>query len=59
MFQKLRCSNLPPEQVFAVTVGASSKPTLASSHVAEPEDVIAVIGLLNSYSEEEGDGVSG
>ena len=47
MFKSLRNSALPPEHVFSVTVGSSSKKTLASWHVLEPADVISVIALLN------------
>lgn len=50
MFRALRNSDLPPEHVFSVTVGASSKQTLASWHLLEPADVIATIGSLNSSS---------
>jgi len=50
MFQSLRESALPEESVFSVTVGASSKKTLASWHVLEPADVISTIALLNSSS---------
>jgi len=50
MFQSLRESALPEESVFSVTVGASSKKTLASWHVLEPADVISTIALLNSAS---------
>ena len=47
MFRALRATNLPPDHVFSVTVGASSKQTLASWHLLEPADVIASIALLN------------
>jgi trehalose 6-phosphate synthase/phosphatase len=47
MFRSLKQSPLPPESVFAVTVGASSKQTIASWHLLEPSDVISVISLLN------------
>ena len=47
MFRSLRWGTLPPEHVFAVTVGASNKQTLASWHLVDPEDVIAAIALLN------------
>lgn len=39
--------NMDEESVFTVTVGASSKMTLAKWHVLEPSDVIDVVGLLN------------
>lgn len=47
MFQSLRESALPEESVFSVTVGASSKKTLATWHLLEPADVISTIALLN------------
>jgi len=47
MFKSLRNSNLPEEHVFSVTVGASSKQTLASWHLLEPSDVISAVALLN------------
>ena len=47
MFRALRGTQLPQEDVFSVTVGASSKQTLASWHLLEPSDVIAVVALLN------------
>lgn len=50
MFRALRNSDLPQEHIFSVTVGASSKQTLASWHLLEPADVIATIGMLNGTS---------
>jgi trehalose 6-phosphate synthase/phosphatase len=47
MFRALRGTDLPKDQVFTVTVGASSKQTLAYWHLLEPSDVIATIALLN------------
>lgn len=47
MFRSLRQSKLPPDHVFSVTVGASSKQTLASWHLLEPAEVLSVISLLN------------
>jgi len=47
MFRALRATKLPKENVFSVTVGASSKQTLASWHLLEPADVISTIALLN------------
>lgn len=47
MFRALNASDLPPEHVFTVTVGASSKMTLAHWHLLEPADVISSIALLN------------
>lgn len=47
MFRTLKSSKLPEGDVFAVTVGASSKQTLASYHVLEPADVIAAVEALN------------
>ncbi|KAF2001427.1 glycosyltransferase family 20 protein [Amniculicola lignicola CBS 123094] len=51
MFRSLRQSKLPPDHVFSVTVGASSKQTLASWHLVEPSDVISVISLLNGSAD--------
>ncbi|KAF1963334.1 hypothetical protein CC80DRAFT_397352 [Byssothecium circinans] len=51
MFRSLRQSKLPTDHVFSVTVGASSKQTLASWHLVEPSDVISVIGLLNGSAD--------
>jgi hypothetical protein len=48
MFQALLKTDLPKDQVFAVTVGASSKRTLASWHLLAPADVIASIAALNA-----------
>ena len=39
-------SALAPEHVFTVTVGASTKVTLAKWHLLEPEDVIDCVALL-------------
>ena len=47
MFRALRDSGLPNDNVFSVTVGASSKKTLADWHLLEPADVIATVALLN------------
>ena len=43
-------TNLPKDQVFAVTVGASSKRTLATWHLLAPADVVASIAALNAPS---------
>lgn len=51
MFRSLRQSNLPKDEVFSVTVGASSKQTLASWHLVEPSDVISVLSLLNGSAD--------
>ncbi|KAF2746986.1 glycosyltransferase family 20 protein [Sporormia fimetaria CBS 119925] len=51
MFRSLKQSKLPQEQVFTVTVGASTKQTLASWHLVEPADVISVISLLNGSAD--------
>ncbi|KAF2800617.1 glycosyltransferase family 20 protein [Melanomma pulvis-pyrius CBS 109.77] len=51
MFRSLRQSKLPQDHVFSVTVGASSKQTLASWHLVEPSDVISVISLLNGSAD--------
>lgn len=46
MFRALNGSGLPSGHVFTVTVGASSKMTLAKWHILEPSDVISAIALL-------------
>lgn len=51
MFRSLNSSKLPHEHVFAVTVGASSKQTLAQWHLLEPSDVISTLALLNGHSD--------
>jgi hypothetical protein len=51
MFRSLRQSKLPIDHVFSVTVGASSKQTLASWHLVEPADVISCISLLNGSAD--------
>ncbi|GAB7365973.1 hypothetical protein MBLNU230_g7301t1 [Neophaeotheca triangularis] len=51
MFRSLSASALPDEHVFAVTVGASSKQTLASYHLLEPADVISTLALLNGSAD--------
>lgn len=48
MFRSLRASSLKEDHVFAVTIGAGAKQTLAKWHLTEPPDVIAAIRLLNS-----------
>ena len=48
MFRALLKTDLPKDQVFSVTVGASSKRTLASWHLLAPADVIASIAALNA-----------
>lgn len=50
MFRSLRKSSLSKEEAFPVTVGASSKQTLANWHLLEPSDVIQVLGMLNGDS---------
>lgn len=47
MFRSLNASGLPQEHTFTVTVGASSKMTLAHWHLLEPADVVTSIALLN------------
>jgi len=51
MFRTLRAARLPREHVFSVTVGASSKMTLASWHLLEPADVVSTIALLNGSAD--------
>ena len=52
MFNALRHTELPKDNVFACTVGASSKKTLASWHLLEPADVIASIAALTKPIDE-------
>lgn len=47
MFRSLRQSKLPEGHRYAITVGAKTKQTVASWHLLEPEDVIAMIAALN------------
>jgi hypothetical protein len=53
MFRALLKTNLPKEHIFAVTVGASSKRTLATWHLLAPSDVISSIAALNRPQNEE------
>lgn len=49
MFRALNGVNsedVDPDQIFSVTVGASSKVTLARWHLPEPEDLVSCIALL-------------
>ena len=56
MFRALRDAKLPKNDVFSVTVGASSKQTDADWHLLEPSDVIATLTLLNEGSAALADG---
>jgi trehalose 6-phosphate synthase/phosphatase len=47
MFRSIRKCQLDPDMAFPVSVGASSKQTLANWHLLEPADVIQVLGMLN------------
>ena len=58
MFRALKQSSLPNEHVFSITVGASSKETLAFFHVLEPADIIASISLINGHATASNDGVA-
>jgi trehalose 6-phosphate synthase/phosphatase len=51
MFRALKNSGLSKDRVFAVTVGPSSKLTLADWHLLEPSDVISSIALLNGMTD--------
>jgi trehalose 6-phosphate synthase/phosphatase len=55
MFRALNASSLNPDHVFTVTVGASSKMTLAHWHLLEPVDVISSVALLNGGDGDIGD----
>lgn len=49
MFRSLNASSgalLDPQNVFTVTVGASTKDTAAKWHLLDPEDVIECVALL-------------
>ncbi|KAH6989494.1 family 20 glycosyltransferase [Ilyonectria sp. MPI-CAGE-AT-0026] len=49
MFRSLNAATgtvLDPNHVFTVTIGPSTKVTLAKSHLLEPEDVIECVALL-------------
>lgn len=46
MFRALNATGLPEEHIFTVTVGASSKMTLAQWHLLEPSDVISTVAML-------------
>ena len=45
-------TDVDPDHIFTVTVGASTKPTLARWHILQPEDVIECIELLGSSRNE-------
>lgn len=48
MFRALRASSLSEDHIFAVTVGPSSKHTIAHWHLLEPAEVISVLAELNT-----------
>ncbi|KAL4907625.1 hypothetical protein BDW74DRAFT_111165 [Aspergillus multicolor] len=50
MFRALKKFDLPADNVYTVTVGASSKQTEAGWHLLEPSDVIETITMLNNSS---------
>jgi hypothetical protein len=52
MFRQLRKANeIPPDGLFATTVGAASKMTSAKWHVLEPMDVVDTMAKLARVSE--------
>lgn len=51
MFRSLRNSRILKEHVFTVTVGASSKQTLAYYHLLGPADVLSTISMLNGSTD--------
>ena len=55
MFRALNASGLPVGHAFTVTVGASSKMTLAKWHLLEPRDVISAVALLNGGAADSAD----
>ena len=47
MFRQLRKANeIPPEGLFATTVGAADKMTSAKWHVPEPMDIVDTMARL-------------
>lgn len=54
MFRALLKCKISQDHIFAVTVGASSKRTLAKWHLLEPSDVIASIATLTKVSNDAG-----
>lgn len=52
MFRQLRKAiEIPPEGLFATTVGAASKMTSAKWHVLEPMDIVDTMAKLARVSE--------
>jgi trehalose 6-phosphate synthase/phosphatase len=51
MFRSLRSASLDVDNVFACTIGPSSKQTLARWHLPQPENVISAIAMLNNADE--------
>ena len=52
MFRQLRKANeIPPDGLFATTVGAASKMTSAKWHVLEPMDIVDTMAKLARVSE--------
>lgn len=55
MFKMLRkCTTVEAENIYAVTIGASSKVTTATWHVLEPKDMIGAMALLAGLEKESG-----
>ena len=51
MFQALRSTFLPANQVISVSVGPNSKPTIAAWYLPEPSDVVDILVLLGGSFE--------
>lgn len=47
MFRALNASGLPADHFFTVSVGSSTKPTLAGWYLPEPADVVSSVAMLN------------
>lgn len=54
MFRMLRkTTRVKPEDIYSVTIGASSKITCATSHLLEPRDMISTLGVLAGIEREQ------
>ena len=50
MFRSLRRSDLPMTNMFSIIVGHTARTTMASWRIAEPSDVINLLGSLNQVA---------
>lgn len=53
MFVALRESRLPPNQVYSISVGPSSKSTMASWHLPDPGAVVALLSMFGDLVDED------